>query len=60
MIQLNDLMRGMIDEEHELNKQGLDALGSVSDDTILLFTALQAIHKRQRDGIMLALRTSNG
>lgn len=60
MINIQSLINGMMDEERDLNKQGLDALGDVSNDTILLFTALQAIHKRQRDGIILGLRTSNG
>jgi len=60
MISLGNVARELFDEEIELNKAGLDALGDVSNDTILIFTALQAIHKRQRDAIMLGLNTSNG
>jgi hypothetical protein len=60
MIPLGKVRANLQDEERDLNRVGLDLMGDVSKDTIMLFTALQAIHKRQGDAIMLGLNTSNG
>lgn len=62
MISLGNLAQDMMSEERVLEDKV--KLATKSLDPALMNAAilecLLAIHKRQRDGIMLALRTSNG
>lgn len=62
MISLGNIMQDMMAEEGVLENRCLKAASDqdITPGEALILDALLAIHKRQRDGIMLALRTSNG
>lgn len=60
MIQLGDMMSGLLREEDELRDRAV--MPAIRDPTttlgeVAIIELLTAIHKRQRDAIMLNLRT---
>ena len=62
MIHLGNLARDMMVEEDQLRDKVLPAFHDeqTSRGELAILDCLLAIHKRQRDGIILGMRTSNG